>query len=130
MSIIDRLLYIQGELQKLKDRDYIKPDGGPIFAGAKQELDDVIATWVEPSSAPATVTLAAMTPEQVEDVVARVTANADANKGALAGQIEQIATTIDTNANDARANADATLNAVNTTRTDVLAAIDATHSAA
>lgn len=67
-----RLIWIAAALQTVLDNGWLRYEGHQKFSEAKGELDDVIATFVDNSAAPVPVTLAAMTPEQVDTVVTRL----------------------------------------------------------
>lgn len=71
-QILASLLFIQGELQKLRDNNQIRYEANAVFQAARQELDTVILTYQAPPPVVAPVIQVLMTDEQVTDLIASV----------------------------------------------------------
>jgi hypothetical protein len=106
---IDRLKWIMSQLVNLNNGGNIRYEGNATFQGAYDELADVIRVYVDNSAAPAPVVLQAMTPEQVDAVLARIVATSDGIVSAVGAHIEQSDLAV--------------LDALAHTRADVLAAV-------
>jgi hypothetical protein len=117
----DSLIFIMATMQKLQDNMWVRSDGETIFAEAKNELANVIATYTAPAPPAPVIEYKAMTGEDlaalkggiVTEVRAQVATDLDSAKmgivAAIGAESEQSDVTV--------------LAAIAATRTDVLAAV-------
>lgn len=122
MTLIDsttlaRLAAVAADMAKLYENGWIRDTGEGVFRGARAELDDIVKNAVEPVTAAPVNTIVAMPLQQVEALVDAAVSRVEA------GKVDTAAAVVTAIRTELEAGDLAVLDAVASTRADILAAL-------